>query len=99
DQDQPIVRRHARQAPPRDHRRPIFTRTAPRPLPTENQSDPASLNRHARLNRQSRALENGSVAGVLGWGGPERCRHTTCGPALDLGLVEWARSLVDLSEV
>jgi hypothetical protein len=36
-QDQPIVRRHARQAPPHPDRRPIFTRTAPRP-PTNRKS-------------------------------------------------------------
>ena len=58
-EDQPVVRGHARQAPPNHHRRPIFTRTAPRPLPTENHRDPTSLGHHARINGQSRAIGKG----------------------------------------
>jgi hypothetical protein len=44
----------ANQAPTRDRRPTIFTRTAHRPPPTENAEYPAGIGRNARLEGQSR---------------------------------------------
>jgi len=60
DESQPELRRHARQAPPHDHRQPILTRSTPRPLPTENRSHPANMGSPNRLKPISR--ESGTKA-------------------------------------
>ncbi len=57
-QNQPLDRRHARQAQTHDHRRAIFTRSAARALQAENQRHPASMGSNTPLNGESRGLRS-----------------------------------------
>ncbi len=55
-QDRPLVRRHARQAPPRDHRQPTSPRSGVRAHTPRNRERPASMGRRRTLNCKSRAM-------------------------------------------
>ncbi len=54
DQDHPVVRGHARQAPPRDHRHPISPRSMPRPQTRGNSASPAGMGSRRPMNCETR---------------------------------------------